>query len=261
MNRVKPKKHRGQHFLTDESIAENIASAIVRHQGIARVLEIGPGTGILTRALQKQDFDSLKIIEIDAESIAFLYENHPELKADIISGDFLKIDLNSIFDAQKFIVAGNFPYNISTQILFRLFENKDLIPELVGMFQREVALRIASPPGSKQYGILSVLLQIYYNVEYLFTVDEDVFDPPPKVKSGVIKLTRNSRETLPISDDFMKAVVKTAFNQRRKTLRNSLKGMIAGKELILKEDILHLRPEQLSPETFISLAAAIHEMS
>jgi len=259
MKRVKPKKHLGQHFLTDESIAANIAGAISRHQGVSRVLEIGPGTGILTRALQNRNFDELKIIEIDLESIDFLHENHPEISADIISGDFLKIDLEPIFNGERFILAGNFPYNISTQILFRLFENRDLIPELVGMFQREVAKRIASGPGSKEYGILSVLLQIYYKVEYLFTVDEDVFDPPPKVKSGVIKLTRNDREALPFSDDFMKMVVKTAFNQRRKTLRNSLKSILAGKDLDLEEDILHLRPEQLPTETFIRLAAAIHK--
>ena len=259
MKRVKPKKHLGQHFLTDERIAADIAGAISQHQGVSRVLEIGPGTGILTRALQSMNFDELKIIEIDLESIEFLNEYHPEISTDIIQGDFLKIELEPIFKGEKYILAGNFPYNISSQILFRLFENRELIPELVGMFQREVAKRIASGPGSKEYGILSVLLQIYYDVEYLFTVDEDVFDPPPKVKSGVIKLTRNERTALPIGDNFMKMVVKAAFNQRRKTLRNSLKGMLAGKELELDEDILHLRPEQLSPETFIMLATAIHK--
>lgn len=259
MKRVKPKKHLGQHFLTDEPIAANIAAGISRHQGVDRVLEIGPGTGILTRALQSRNFSELKIIEIDLESIDFLHQNHPEISANIIFGDFLKIDLEPIFNGKPFILAGNFPYNISSQILFRLFENRELIPELVGMFQREVAKRIASGPGSKEYGILSVLLQIYYDVEYLFTVDEDVFDPPPKVKSGVIKLTRNDRPTLEIGDSFMKMVVKTAFNQRRKTLRNSLKGVLEGKELDMEEDILQLRPEQLSPETFIILATAIHK--
>lgn len=259
MKRVKPKKHLGQHFLTDESIAANIAAGISRHQSVDRVLEIGPGTGILTRALQRRNFSELKIIEIDLESIDFLHQNHPEISANIIFGDFLKIDLEPIFNGKPFILAGNFPYNISSQILFRLFENRELIPELVGMFQREVAKRIASGLGSKEYGILSVLLQIYYDVEYLFTVDEDVFDPPPKVKSGVIKLTRNDRPTLEIGDNFMKMVVKTAFNQRRKTLRNSLKGVLEGKELDMEEDILQLRPEQLSPETFITLATAIHK--
>lgn len=259
MKRVKAKKHLGQHFLTDESIAANIAGAISRHRGVSRVLEIGPGTGILTRALQSMHFDELKIIEIDSESIEFLNEYHPEISAGIIQGDFLKIELEPIFNGERFILAGNFPYNISSQILFRLFENRELIPELVGMFQREVAKRIASGPGSKEYGILSVLLQIYYDVEYLFTVDEDVFDPPPKVKSGVIKLIRNERAALPFGDNFMKMVVKAAFNQRRKTLRNSLKGILAGNDLALEEDILHLRPEQLSPETFITLAAAIHK--
>ena len=258
MNRVKPKKHLGQHFLTDESIAVNLAGAISRHQGVDRVLEIGPGTGILTRALQKRKFAELKVIEIDIESVAFLQKYHPELKDDIIIGDFLKINLESIFEGQSFIIAGNFPYNISSQILFRLFENRELIPELVGMFQKEVAKRIASGPGSKEYGILSVLLQVYYDVEYLFTVDEDVFDPPPKVKSGVIKLVRNERKDLPFPDTFMKSVVKTAFNQRRKTLRNSLKGMMAGKEIEISDDILHLRPEQLTTERFIYLAGALY---
>ena len=258
MNRVKPKKHLGQHFLTDESIAVNLAGAISRHQGVDRVLEIGPGTGILTRALQKREFQELKVIEIDIESVAFLQKYHPELKDDIIIGDFLKINLDSIFDGHPFIIAGNFPYNISSQILFRLFENRELIPELVGMFQKEVAKRIASGPGSKEYGILSVLLQVYYDVEYLFTVDEHVFDPPPKVKSGVIKLVRNERKDLPFPDAFMKSVVKTAFNQRRKTLRNSLKGMMAGKEIEISDDILHLRPEQLTTERFIYLAGALY---
>jgi len=259
MKRVKPKKHLGQHFLTDERIATDIAEAITLHNGVNRVLEIGPGTGILTRALQKRNFAELKIIEIDLESIAFLHENHPEISAHIIPGDFLKIPLEPIFSGEKYIVAGNFPYNISSQILFRLFENRELIPELVGMFQREVARRIASGPGSKEYGILSVLLQIYYDVDYLFTVDEDVFDPPPKVKSGVIRLVRNERKGLPFSDDFMKMVVKTAFNQRRKTLRNSLKGLLAGETLPDMQDTLQLRPEQLGPESFITLAIALHK--
>lgn len=259
MNRVKPKKHLGQHFLTDERIAEDLAQAISRHRGIDRVLEIGPGTGILTRALQQRSFSELKIIEIDIESVAFLQKHHPELTDDIIVGDFLKIPLEPIYDGQPFIIAGNFPYNISSQILFRVFENRDLIPEVVGMFQKEVAKRIASGPGSKEYGILSVLLQIYYDIEYLFTVEPEVFDPPPKVKSGVIKLVRNERKDLPFSDNFMKTVVKTAFNQRRKTLRNSLKGMMTGKEIEISDEILKLRPEQLSPDSFIALAARLHD--
>jgi len=259
MNRVRPKKHLGQHFLTDERVATNLAGAISRHRGVDRVLEIGPGTGILTRALQKREFSQLKIIEIDVESVAFLQKHHPELKDDIIVGDFLKIHLEPVFDGQPFIVAGNFPYNISSQILFRVFENRELIPEVVGMFQKEVAQRIASGPGSKEYGILSVLLQVYYDIEYLFTVEPDVFNPPPKVKSGVIKLVRNERENLPFSDNFMKTVVKTAFNQRRKTLRNSLKGMMTGKEIDISDEILKLRPEQLSTESFISLAGSLHD--
>lgn len=257
---VKAKKHLGQHFLTEQGIAGDIARAISRHQDTPRVLEIGPGTGVLTRELLALDFEELKVIEIDTESIAYLHEHHPSLSPNIIEGDFLKMDLTQLFDGKSFVLAGNFPYNISSQILFRVYENQTLIPEMVGMFQKEVAERVAAGPGSKTYGILSVLLQAYYDIEYLFTVHENAFNPPPKVKSGVIRLKRNEREALPISDSFFKTVVKLAFNQRRKTMRNSLMsltGKTAPEELT---ETLKLRPEQMSPEAFINLAEAIYKI-
>lgn len=260
MGSVRPKKHLGQHFLTEPEIARSLAASITGHNQTNRVLEIGPGTGILTVELLQHDKLNLKVIDIDSESIAFLKKNYPGLHPDIIEGDFLKIDFDTLFGGESFIVAGNFPYNISSQILFRIFENKDRVPEMVGMFQREVAKRIAAGPGSKTYGILSVLIQIYYSVEYLFTVDEDVFDPPPKVKSGVLRLERNTRRKLPFPDKFMKTVVKTAFNQRRKTLRNSLKSMLDKEQSGHLSEILALRPEQLAPETFIELAGEIRKM-
>lgn len=256
MKRVTPKKHLGQHFLTDENIAVRIADAVEKTSTC--VLEIGPGTGILTRALIEREFEEFKLVEIDRESVKYLQERHPELQNQIIEGDFLKMDLKEVFDGKPFTVVGNFPYNISSQILFRVFENRELVPQTVGMFQREVAVRIASEPGNRDYGILSVLLQIYYDIEYLFTVSEHVFNPPPKVKSGVIKLVRNDRTQLPFSDEFMKKVVKTAFNQRRKTLRNSLKSLLTP-QVVIPEDILKQRPEQLSAEEFIALAEAIYQ--
>ncbi len=260
MSYVKPKKHLGQHFLTEQSIADRLASAIDKPDGEIRVLEIGPGTGILTRSLQKQNFEALQLIEIDPESVAYLYENHPELSKSIIEADFLKIDLNGLFGGKPFTLAGNFPYNISSQILFRIFEHQGLIPQMVGMFQKEVAERVASPAGSKVYGILSVLIQCYYTVTYLFTVDEDCFNPPPKVKSGVLKLVRNDRVELPFSDKFFKTVVKTAFNQRRKTLRNSLSSLTGGAVPEGMEAQYKLRPEQLDVDQFIAIASSVESM-
>jgi 16S rRNA (adenine1518-N6/adenine1519-N6)-dimethyltransferase len=257
---VKPKKHLGQHFLKETSIAENLAQGITRHQGVARVLEIGPGTGVLTRELIRCDFQELKLIEFDKESVAYLNDHHSEIAKDIIDGDFLKLDLYALFDKKPFILVGNFPYNISSQILFRIFENRTLIPEMVGMFQKEVAERVSSPEGSKKYGILSVLLQVYYEIDYLFTVHEDAFDPPPKVKSGVIRLRRNNREDLPISDSFFKTVVKLAFGQRRKTLRNSVMSLAGKNPPEELNETLKLRPEQLSPQAFIELATALYKI-
>jgi 16S rRNA (adenine1518-N6/adenine1519-N6)-dimethyltransferase len=258
MDKVRAKKHLGQHFLKEPSIAEAIAGALTGHRGSRHVLEIGPGTGILTRALMAKALPSLKLIEIDRESVAYLKVHHPELNDAIIEGDFLKLPLEPLFDGESFAVAGNFPYNISSQILFRLYDYPDLIPELVGMFQKEVAERIVSPPGNKDYGILSVLLQAFYTGEYLFTVHKESFIPPPKVESGVIRLLRNERTTLPIPASFFKHVVKTAFGQRRKTLRNSLSSLLKPQHTEVLGDLLTLRPERLSSETFISLATTLY---
>lgn len=256
---VKAKKHLGQHFLTEPGIAERIAKSVTCHQGVNRVLEIGPGTGVLTRELIACDFGELKLIEIDTESIAYLHEHHADMKKNIIEGDFLKMDLDTLFGGESFVLAGNFPYNISSQILFRVFENRTMMPEMVGMFQKEVAERVASGPGTKKYGILSVLLQAYYDIEYLFTVHEGAFDPPPKVKSGVIRLRRNDRENLPVTDQFFKTVVKLAFNQRRKTMRNSLMSLTGKEPDPAIAETLKLRPEQMSPEAFIELAHTIYK--
>jgi len=247
---VRPKKHLGQHFLKDVSIAERIAESLTR-TGYKHVLEIGPGTGVLTQFLIQDPDHELWVIEVDQESIAYLHDHYPDLSPRIVEGDFLRFPLTDI-TSEPIAVAGNFPYNISSQILFRVLEFRDQIPEVVGMFQREVARRVASPPGSKEYGIISVLLQLYYNIEYLFTVDEHVFHPPPKVKSGVIRLVRNNVRSLPCSEKRLTQVVKTAFNQRRKTLRNSLRSLASSPEL-LQGDIFSKRPEQLGTDAFIEL--------
>lgn len=249
---VKPKKHLGQHFLTDEGIAKKIADSLIFEIN-SNVLEIGAGTGVLTKYLVEKDCN-LKVIEIDTESVIYLKENFASLHDKIIEGDFLEINLKEVFN-DRFCIIGNFPYNISTEILFKVLENKDKVLEVVGMFQKEVAERITSSPGNKNYGIPSVLLQSFFDVEYLFTVDENVFNPPPKVKSGVIRLKRNTEKKLGSTESKFKHVVKTGFNQRRKTLRNSLKSMIADR----KEGIPYLdkRPEQLSWKQFDELAIAI----
>lgn len=257
MDRVRAKKHLGQHFLTEPAIAARIAEAIPPEMD--NVLEIGPGTGILTRALLARNFSHLKLIEIDRESVEWLHAHHPELEGSILEGDFLQLDLKGLFAGAPFAVAGNFPYNISSQILFRLAEQPDLMPFMVGMFQREVAQRIAAGHGNKDYGILTVLIQIWYDVEYLFTVHEGSFNPPPKVKSGVIRLLRNKRRELPVPFAFLKSVVKQAFGQRRKTMRNSLSGMLHEKHRVHLQRELALRPEQLSPLDFVHLAQALYE--
>jgi 16S rRNA (adenine1518-N6/adenine1519-N6)-dimethyltransferase len=242
---VRAKKHLGQHFLKDESIAARIAESL--SPSAKQVLEVGPGTGVLTKYLLKQNFEKFVAVEIDRESAAFLRTNYPQLGEGLIEADLLKMDFASLFTGQ-FSVIGNFPYNISSQILFRVLENHDQVNEAVGMFQKEVAVRIAAPPGKKDYGILSVLLQAWYDIEYLFTVEPTVFIPPPKVQSAVIRLQRNSTTDLGCSEKLLLQVVKTAFNQRRKTLHNALKplgiydGEFAGK-----------RAEQLSVEQFVRL--------
>ena len=253
--KVKAKKHLGQHFLRDSSISRKIVESISFEKS-QNVLEIGPGTGALTKWLLKENkMGSLFLMDVDQESITFLNQKYPELEGNILFADFLRYNIDQFLINESFSVVGNFPYNISSQILFRCLEFKDRIPEIVGMFQREVAQRIAQGPGNKQYGILSVFMQAYYDIEYLFTVDEDVFDPPPKVKSGVIRCIRNSRTKLPCDEKLFKLVVKTAFNQRRKTMRNSLKS-IQGTTM-LPEKFSAERPEQCSVEDFIELTNLI----
>ncbi|MDC0249472.1 16S rRNA (adenine(1518)-N(6)/adenine(1519)-N(6))-dimethyltransferase RsmA [Flavobacteriales bacterium] len=245
MNNVRAKKHLGQHFLNDEQIAFNITNLL--SNGTENVVEIGPGMGVLTQFLVKKDFTT-EVVEIDAESVFYLRLNYPEL--DIHEGDFLQLNLQEKYP-YNFSLIGNFPYNISSQILFKVFENKDQIPELVGMFQKEVAERVACKKGRKR-GILSVFLQAFYDVEYCFTVNEDRFTPPPKVKSGVIKLVRNSRKRFTCDENKFKQIVKAGFNQKRKILRNALKPFTLGNKSELL-DLLNLRAEQLSVDDFIKL--------
>jgi 16S rRNA (adenine1518-N6/adenine1519-N6)-dimethyltransferase len=254
MEKVKAKKHLGQHFLKDESIAKAIADTL-NLQGYDDVLEIGPGMGVLTKYLLEKPVNTY-VIEIDTESVTYLDENFPKLKDKIISKDFLKYNINEVFEGKQFAIIGNFPYNISTQIVFKALEYRNQIPEFAGMFQKEVAERICSKKGSKVYGILSVLAQAFYDVDYLFTVDETVFIPPPKVKSGVMRMRRKENYTLPCNEKMLYTVVKMAFQQRRKTMRNSLKSLNLSDNL--REDtIFDLRPEQLSVEQFIELTQKI----
>ena len=251
---VKAKKHLGQHFLKDESVAKIIADTL-NLVGYENVLEIGPGMGVLTKYLLEKPITTY-VVEIDTESVDYLNENYPKLKDKIIAKDFLKYNINEIFEGKQFAIIGNFPYNISTQIVFRTLEYRSQIPEFSGMFQKEVAERICSKKGSKVYGILSVLAQAFYDAEYLFTVDENVFNPPPKVKSGVLRLRRKENYELSCSEKLLFTVVKTAFQQRRKTMRNSLKTLNLSDNL--REDtIFDLRPEQLSVEQFIELTQKI----
>ncbi len=250
-NYVKPKKHLGQHFLEDMSIAQRIADSLTMHGGYKRVLEIGPGTGALTQFLLEKDYLT-EVVEVDRESVQFLGMKYPELK--VYEENFLKMDFSK-FNGEPIAVVGNFPYNISSQILFKVLEERDTVPEVVGMFQKEVAERIAEGPGSKVYGILSVLLQAYYDIEYLFTVDEDVFDPPPKVKSGVIRLVRNDIKKLDCDEKLFKTIIKATFNQRRKMVRSSIKGLLQGK--IIESEFLTERPEQMSVADFIKLTNTV----
>lgn len=252
--KVRAKKSLGQHFLTNEGIARRIADALVADNGgKLNTLEVGCGTGALTRHLLQRNDLCLKGIEIDDESIEYLRENLPAIMPNLYAADFLKADLRKIFPDGDFAVIGNFPYNISSQIFFKILDYRESVPQVVGMLQKEVAERLASGPGNKSYGILSVLLQAWYDIEYLFTVGEHEFSPPPKVKSAVIRLRRNSRTELGCDEAKFKTVVKTAFNQRRKTLRNSLKPL--GVEV--PEQFAGLRPEQLSVEDFITLSKSL----
>ncbi len=254
MEKVKAKKHLGQHFLIDESIAAAIA-ATLNFEGYEEVLEIGPGMGVLTKYLLDKPITTY-VIEIDTESVTYLENNFSKLKGKIISKDFLKYDINETFEGKQFGIIGNFPYNISTQIVFRMLEYRNQIPEFSGMFQKEVAERICEKKGTKAYGILSVLVQAFYHADYLFTVDEHVFNPPPKVKSGVLRLRRKEDFSLPCGEKLFFTVVKTAFQQRRKTLRNSLKTLNLSDNL-REETIFDLRPEQLNVQQFIELTQKI----
>lgn len=263
MQQVKAKKRLGQHFLKDLHIAQQIAESPVYSQqdipatGKMPVLEIGPGMGVLTQYLLKDPKLDVTAIEIDTESVAYLHEYYPELH--VIEGDFLKLPIESVYPDGQFCVIGNYPYNISSQIFFKVLEYKDRIPCCSGMIQKEVAERLAAKPGTKAYGILSVLLQAYYDIEYLFTVHEFVFDPPPKVKSAVIRFTRNSRQQLECDEKLFKQVVKTAFNQRRKQMRNSLSSMVQKGNPLLEDPIFTKRPEQLSVEEFVELTKKISQ--
>jgi 16S rRNA (adenine1518-N6/adenine1519-N6)-dimethyltransferase len=251
LQKVKAKKHLGQHFLTDLSIAKNIVDSLSQTQQYKKVVEVGPGMGVLTQYLIEHEEYETFPVDVDRDSIGYLVEKYPSLKGNIIYGDFLKMDLNELIANESFAVIGNFPYNISTQILFKVLDYKDQIPEVVGMFQKEVAERFAAPPGSRTYGITSVLLQAFYNVEYLFTVGPEVFDPPPKVQSAVIRFVRNEKNKLDCDEKRFKGVVKMAFGQRRKMMRKSLKSLLndSNKDLA----ILTQRPEQLSVEQFVEL--------
>lgn len=250
---VKPKKNLGQHFLKDQNIARKIVDNL--GAAVPDVLEIGPGTGVLTRFLLDRPELNLHVVEIDEESVTYLEQNFPGLKDRIYSEDFLKLDVSRHF-AGNFTIIGNFPYNISSQIFFRVLELRNRVPEVVGMIQKEVAERICSGPGNKTYGILSVLLQAFFHIEYLFTVSEHVFIPPPKVKSAVIKLVRNNVAALPCSETLFVKVVKTAFNQRRKMLRNSVKEICEN----IPEEFAEKRPEQLSVDDFIRLVCAVEKL-
>ncbi|HBI80895.1 MAG TPA: 16S rRNA (adenine(1518)-N(6)/adenine(1519)-N(6))-dimethyltransferase [Bacteroidales bacterium] len=254
MPEVRPKKHLGQHFLTDKRIAQRITDSLLAN-GCDTVLEVGPGMGVLTFGLFERFGSKLKAVEVDAESVGYIRRNLPEL--NLIEADFLKIDLRGL-SMGKFAVIGNLPYNISSQIFFRIIENRDFIPEVVAMVQREVAQRIAEKPGSRTYGILSVLLQAFYDIEYLFTVSEGCFTPPPKVKSAVIRLKRNSTKDLGCSYVMFERVVKAAFNQRRKTLRNSIRSAFSGIEL--SETYGTKRAEQLSVADFVGLTLEIQRL-
>ena len=265
MKSVKPKKFLGQHFLKDLKIAQDIADTVDACPQIP-VLEVGPGMGVMTQFLIQKD-RPVKVVEIDYESVAYLKEAFPALQGNILEQDFLKMDLQEVFGGAPFVLTGNYPYNISSQIFFKMLDYKELIPCCTGMIQKEVAERIAAGPGSKTYGILSVLIQAWYHVDYLFTVHEHVFNPPPKVKSAVIRTTRNNTQSLGCDETLFKKIVKTCFNQRRKTLRNSIKPIFAEADQrrqqkgdavkdhssFLQNEIFNKRPEQLSVADFIRL--------
>jgi 16S rRNA (adenine1518-N6/adenine1519-N6)-dimethyltransferase len=257
MQQIQAKKSFGQHFLTNELIAENIANGLIAKDAYARVLEVGPGKGFLTKYLLAKAYE-LHVVEADKDMVTYLAQHFPQLTPNVIAEDFLKIDFAQIFGTEPFAIIGNFPYNISSQIVFKMIEHREQIPEMVGMFQKEVAERIVSTPGGKEYGVISVLLQAFYEGEYLFTVDKSNFDPPPKVQSGVIRLTRKTDQELGCPPELFRTVVKTAFGQRRKMLRNTMKAMINNPDL-LADEFFNLRPEVLSVADFVKLTKWVME--
>lgn len=273
MKPVRPKKQLGQHFLTDQDVARRIADTVDACPGLP-ILEVGPGMGVLTRYLLPKRRE-VKVVEIDRESVAYLHEHMPQLGDSILAEDFLRMPLDRVFGGKPFVLTGNYPYNISSQIFFHMLEYRDIIPCCTGMIQREVAQRIAAGPGSRAYGILSVLLQAWYSVDYLFTVDEHVFCPPPRVKSAVIRLTRNGVDRLPCDERLFRRVVKTTFNQRRKTLRNNIRPLLAQLDADLRgqglqprdhtgwlaRPLFQKRPEQLSVQDFMQLTLSLQEES
>jgi len=251
MNVVKPKKFLGQHFLTDLSVAQRIANTIDVCPELP-VLEVGPGMGVLTQYILKKSRE-FKVVEIDFDSVPYLHEHFPELGDNIIEGDFLQMNLCEVFDGRPFVLTGNYPYNISSQIFFKMIEHRDLIPCCTGMIQKEVAERMAASPGSKTYGVLSVLVQAWYDVEYLFTVPETVFNPPPKVKSAVIRLMRNEKSALGCDEQLFRRIVKTVFTMRRKMMRNGMKQILGKDSSLLTDSVFTQRPEQLSVQDYIDL--------
>lgn len=254
MKQVRPKKNLGQHFLTDLTIARRIADTVDEPYGSLPVLEVGPGMGVMTQFLVQKPRE-LKVVEIDRESVAYLNESFPRLHDNIIGADFLRMDLSKVFDGNQFVLTGNYPYDISSQIFFRMLDNRELIPCCTGMIQHEVAVRMAAQPGNKQYGILSVMLQAWYDIDYLFGVEPTVFNPPPKVQSAVIRMTRNNRTSLGCDEQLFRRVVKTVFNQRRKMLRVSLRQLLPQGSSIFAsgQKILTCRPEQLDISQFVDL--------
>lgn len=262
MKTVRPKKNLGQHFLTDLGIARRIADTVDACPDLP-ILEVGPGMGVLTQYLATKQ-RPLKVVEIDDESVAWLHAHFPALSDGILPADFLRMDLHAVFGGRPFVLTGNYPYDISSQIFFKMLDNRDLIPCCTGMIQREVAQRLASPPGCKAYGILSVLVQAWYDVEYLFTVDENVFNPPPKVKSAVVRITRNGTTRLGCDEALFRRVVKTVFNQRRKMLRVSLRQLFTRDTMpapdFFARDIMTRRPEQLSVADFVALTNLLAEI-
>ncbi|MBP3409220.1 MAG: 16S rRNA (adenine(1518)-N(6)/adenine(1519)-N(6))-dimethyltransferase RsmA [Bacteroidaceae bacterium] len=256
MKAVTAKKRLGQHFLIDLSIAKDIADTVDTCPGMP-ILEVGPGMGVLTQFLIEKK-RPLKVVEIDEESVSYLCKNLPQLQEEnIIPDDFLKMRLDRLFDGGQFMLIGNYPYNISSQIFFKMLDYKEYIPYCSGMIQKEVGERLAAKPGTKAYGILSILIQLWYDVEYLFTVDENVFSPPPKVKSAVVLMKRNTRTSLECDEALFKKIVKGTFNQRRKKLRNSIQQIVGKDSPLLGDPILEMRPEQLSLEEFIELTRKV----